>query len=164
MFKKISNCKNETLRSRIHLVRTTTDISRVTRISKWTSNRRKREERNLMSCDHEGIPLLVWKVTSSVTNLKLEQGPLHTASDAQHILRTLRYSISKLSVWRHCRRLDFESGSKESKNLISCISRKKWWMWYHDKPLYTIEGWKSAIFSNETNMNVLPSIKIRDKN
>lgn len=160
MFKKISNCKNETLRSRIHLVRTTTDISRITRISKWTINRRKREERNLMSCDHEGLPLLVWKVTSSITNLKLGQGPLHTVSDAQHILRTLRYSISKLSVWRHCRKLDFESGSKESKNFISCISRKKRWMWYHDKPLYTIEGWKSAIFSNETNMNIMDADSI----
>src|SRR6478735_6875079 len=59
MFKKISSCKNETLRSRIHLVRTTTNISRITRISKWTISRRKREERNLMSCDHEGLPLLV---------------------------------------------------------------------------------------------------------
>ena len=155
MFKKISNCKNETLRSRIHLVRTTTDISRITRISKWTINRRKREERSLMSPDHEGIPLLAWKVISSVTNLKLGQGPLHTVSDAQHISRTLRYSISKLLVWRHCRNIDFESGSKESKNFISCISRKKRWMWYHDKPLYTIEGWKSAIFSNETNMNIM---------
>ena len=160
MFKKISNCKNETLRSRIRLVRTTTDISRVTRISKWTINRRKREERNLMSCDHEGIPLLVWKVTSSVTNLKLGQGPLHTVSDAQHISRTLRYSISKLLAWRHSWKLDFESGSKESKNAISCISRKKRWMWYHNKPLYTIEGWKSAIFSNETNMNVMDADRI----
>ena len=160
MFKKISNCKNETLRSRIRLVRTTTDVSKVTRIYKWTINRRKREERNLMSCDHEGLPLLVWKVTSSVTNLKLGQGPLHTVSDAQHILRTLRYSISKLLVWRHCRKLDFESGSKESKNFISCISRKKRWMWYHDKPLYTIEGLKSAIFSNETNMNIMDADSI----
>lgn len=160
MFKKISNCKNETLRSRIHLVRTTTDISRVTRISKWTINRRKREERNLMSRDHEGLPLLVWKVTSSVTNLKLGQGPLNTVSDAQHILRTLRYSISKLSVWRHCRKLDFESGSKESKNFISCTSRKKRWKWYHDKPSHTIEGWKTIIFSRETNMNVMSADSI----
>src|SRR6478735_1602798 len=98
MFKKISNCKNETLRSRIHLVRTTTDISRVTRIFKWTINRRKRKERSLMSCEHEGLPLLAWKVISSVINLKLGQGPLYTVSDAQHILRTLRYSVSRLSV------------------------------------------------------------------
>ena len=160
MFKKISNCKNGTLRSRIRLVRTITDIPRVTRIFKWTINRRKRKERSLMSCDHEGLPLLAWKVISSVINLKLGQGPLHTTSDAQHISRTLRYSISKLLVWRHSRKLDFESGSKESKNFISCISRKKRWMWYHDKPLYTIEGWKSAIFSNEINMNIMDADSI----
>ena len=160
MLKKISNCKSEALRFRIHLVRTAADLFRVARISKWTINRIRKEEKNIKACDRGSRPVVVSKITNAIIRLKFRQGPLRTASDAQLFLRSLGYSISKLSVRRHCRKLDFESGTKESKIFISCISQKKRWKWYHDKPSHTIEGWKSIIFSNEKNMNVMSADSI----
>ncbi|EIE92648.1 hypothetical protein RO3G_17359 [Rhizopus delemar RA 99-880] len=160
MLKKISNCKRESLRFRIHLVRTAANLFRIARISKWTINRIRKEEKNIKACDHGSRQVVVSKITNAIIRLKFRQGPLRTVSDAQLFLRFLGYNISKLSVKRHCRKLDFESGTKESKNFISCISQKKRRKWYRDKPSHTIEGWKSIIFSNEKNMNAMSADSI----
>ncbi|EIE83014.1 hypothetical protein RO3G_07719 [Rhizopus delemar RA 99-880] len=90
-----------------------------------SQTRIRKEEKNIKARDRGSRPVVVSKITNAIIRLNFRQGSLHTASDAQLFLRSFGYSISKLSVRRHCRKLDFESGTKESKIFISCISQKK---------------------------------------
>ncbi|KAG0907037.1 hypothetical protein G6F60_009226 [Rhizopus arrhizus] len=84
-----------------------------------------------------------------------------TASDAQHFLRSLGYNISKRSVRRLLRKLGFKSGIKKHKPFISYTNQKKRIKWCRDKASWTVEDWKSVVFSNETNINVWGADGIR---
>ncbi|KAG0739642.1 hypothetical protein G6F23_008820 [Rhizopus arrhizus] len=84
-----------------------------------------------------------------------------TASDAQHFLRSLGYNISKRSVRRLLQKLGFKSGIKKHKPFISYTNQKKRIKWCRDKASWTVEDWKSVVFSNETNINVWGADGIR---
>ncbi|KAG1489400.1 hypothetical protein G6F53_013426 [Rhizopus delemar] len=161
MPKKISNDKREAVKSGIRSGRTTMDISRTTGVSKWTINRIRKEEKNIKARNRGGRPVVVKKITNAIIRLKFRQGLLRTASDAQLFLRSLGYSISKRSVRRLLRKIGFKSGIKKYKPFISYTNQKKRLKWCRDKTSWTVEDWKSVIFSDETKINVWGADGIR---
>ncbi|EIE89149.1 hypothetical protein RO3G_13860 [Rhizopus delemar RA 99-880] len=161
MPKKISNDKREAVKSGIRSGRTTMDISRTTGVSKWTINRIRKEEKNIKARNRGGRPVVVKKITNAIIRLKFRQGLLRTASDAQLFLRSLGYSISKRSVRRLLRKIGFKSGIKKYKPFISYTNQKKRLKWCRDKASWTVEDWKSVIFSDETKINVWGADGIR---
>ncbi|EIE88584.1 hypothetical protein RO3G_13295 [Rhizopus delemar RA 99-880] len=130
------------------------DISRTTGVSKWTINRIRKKEKNIKARNRGGRPVVVKKITNAIIRLKFRQGLLRTASDAQLFLRSLGYSISKQSVRRLLRKIGFKSGIKKYKPFISYTNQKKRLKWCRDKTSWTVEDWKSVIFSDETKINV----------
>ncbi|EIE82035.1 hypothetical protein RO3G_06740 [Rhizopus delemar RA 99-880] len=137
------------------------DISRTTGVSKWTINRIRKEEKNIKARNRGGRPVVVKKITNAIIRLKFRQGLLRTASDAQLFLRSLGYSISKRSVRRLLRKIGFKSGIKKYKPFISYTNQKKRLKWCRDKASWTVEDWKSVIFSDETKINVWGADGIR---
>ncbi|KAG0753690.1 hypothetical protein G6F18_012590 [Rhizopus arrhizus] len=161
MPKKISLDKKEAVKSGTRSGRTIMVISRTTGVSKWTINRIRKEEKNMETHDRGGRPLVVSKITSVIIRLKFRQGLLRTASDVQLFLRSLGYNISKWSVRRLLRKLGFKSGIKKHKPFISYTNQKKRIKWCSDKASWTVEDWKSVVFSDETKINVWGADGIR---
>jgi transposase len=122
-------------------------------VSKATVNRIKNEIKPRRIRHQGGRSALIPTWTKEVVLFKVRKGYLLSANNVQKYLRTLGYSISYSGTTKVMRSLNLKSKDKTKKAFIKVDHQKERLRWAKQYRHWTVEDWKTVIFSDETKIN-----------
>lgn len=150
---KLSKDKRNDIISLINNGESTSNIIRKIDVSEATVNRIKNQIQPKRIRQKGGRPSTIPSWTKKVILFKVRKGYLLSAKNVRIYLRTLRYAISYSGTTKLMRSLGLKSKNKTKKAFIKVDHQKERLRWAKQHRHWTIDDWKTVIFSDETKIN-----------